>query len=186
MLANNRREATRAVTTSSEKVLSDFDCLKDLKKRGLNTSFSEMTRLQRKGFSHLAQASSVLVKLLKRQEIKNLNAFLNWLISLKEPFSVFQSKGQSIGETLDWAKGLFGKKKAKCVFDRGGEYENWSRKKNLLDPEKVFVRFRIYQKEEKSFVSMISKVRGNWEEQFFRVTDSLFRTGIQQAFGGEI
>ena len=180
VLANNRKESWKVLGEASERVISDFDRLVELKKRGLNTSFKEMEKLLRKGFSHLASCTEVLLKLLKWQTIKNLNGFLNWLVSLKEPFEVFKKKSQSTKEVIDWVKSLFIKEAKRCVFDERGEFEKWSKAKQLLDPEKIFVRFRIFQEEEKSFVFLLLRKKGIWEERFLRVTDPLFQQGVLQ------
>lgn len=90
VLANNRKQSMKVVMGGSEKLLADFDQLKELKKRGLNTSFREMEKLLRKGVSHLSLCSSVLLRLLKYQPVKDINGFLHWLVCLKEPIDIFK------------------------------------------------------------------------------------------------
>ncbi|MDN3508701.1 MAG: hypothetical protein P0S93_01520 [Candidatus Neptunochlamydia sp.] len=57
-----------------------------------------MEKLLRKGFSHLASCTEVLLKILRWRAIKSFNGFLNWLISLKEPFEIFNKKKYSASE----------------------------------------------------------------------------------------
>ena len=160
---------------ASEKVLSDFDKLKGLKKRGLNTSFSELEKLLRKGFSHLATSAEVLLKILKWQRVENLNGFLNWLVSLKEPFEVVKKKTHSISDSIEWTKAFFADKSRECIFDTQGEFERWIQNPFSLSPEKVFVQFHIFEVLEESFVRTLHWGSGGWKENRFAIDDSSFK-----------
>ena len=163
--------------------MSDFDRLKELKKRGLNTSFAEIQKLLRKGFSHLACCVEVLLKLLQYQSVRKINGFLNWLVSCKEPFDVFKKKLPPPEEVVDWAKNLFTKEHKKCFFDAGEEFEKWSRDKQRLDRKKLFVRFRIFKEKEKSSVSLLFyQEKTGWKEKFIKVVDPFFKNEILQVF----
>lgn len=183
VLANNRKESWKVLGKASDRVLSDFDRLRELKKRGLKTPFIEMEKLLRKGFSHLASCTEVLLKLLKYQTIQNLNGFLNWLVSLKEPFEVFQKGFNDVKEVIEWARSIFTEEAKQCVFERRGEFERWKQKKEHLDPKKVFVRFRIFKEDEKSFISLLYQEGSLWKEDLLNVTDPLFKQGVLQGLG---
>ena len=183
VLANNRKESWKILGEASERVLSDFDRLAELKKRGLKTSFVEMEKLLRKGFSHLASCTEVLLKLLKYQTIQNLNGFLHWLVSLKEPFEVFQKGCNGVKESIEWARSVFTKEAKRCVFEREGEFDRWRLETETLDPQKVFVRFRIFKNPEKSFVSILNQEESLWKERLISAADPIFKQGILQGLG---
>ena len=181
-LANNKKELLNIVETSSDRVLSDFDRLKELKKMGLNTSFKEMEKLLRKGFSHLASCTEVLLKILKWRAIKNLNGFLNWLVSLKEPFEIFNKKKYSASEIIQWSQSLFKSEAKNCVFDTRGDFKKWVQKPSCLDRDKCFVQFHIFQDLEKSFVHLLHWASGKWEERRLLVTNILFKEILTNLF----
>ena len=61
-----------------------------LAKKGLDISEEAMRLLLRKGFDQLALSAKVLLRIKKKREIESLNGFLGWLVSLQDPFSIFQ------------------------------------------------------------------------------------------------
>lgn len=64
--------------------------LATLAKKGLDISEGAMLLLLRRGFDRLAIAAKVLLRIKKKRKIDSLNGFLCWLVSLRDPFSVFQ------------------------------------------------------------------------------------------------
>lgn len=72
-----------------------YCALKELKhKHGLDTTFTSMSRLLRRGYAHLAMASEVMIKRLKFKPVRSVTGYLNFLVSLKEPYDVLKPKGQ--------------------------------------------------------------------------------------------
>lgn len=184
-LANNKKELLNIVETSSDRVLSDFDRLKELKKRGLNTSFKEMEKLLRKGFSHLASCTEVLLKILKWQAIKNLNGFLNWLVSLKEPFEIFNKKKYSASEIIQWSQSLFKSEAKNCIFDTRGDFKKWVQNSSCLDRGKCFVQFHIFKDLEKSFVHLLHWTSEKWEDRRLKITSPFFKEEILNMFANQ-
>ena len=65
------------------------------KNHGLNISFSSMQKLMRKKFGHLIAAVEVCHKRLqwnKGEKIRNINAFLNYLVGLENPHDFLKRK----------------------------------------------------------------------------------------------
>ncbi|MEM7174323.1 MAG: hypothetical protein AAF443_00130 [Chlamydiota bacterium] len=81
-------------TFSSPYVAEGIGNLATLAKKGLDVSEDAMIFLLRRGFDQLAMASKVLLRIKKKREVQSLNGFLNWLVSLRDPFSVFERDGQ--------------------------------------------------------------------------------------------
>ncbi len=67
-----------------------------LTRKGLKLSFDWAQRFLRKGAATLQLAMNACLKALKRGRVRNLNSFLNWLVSLKEPFEIFKKKGERV------------------------------------------------------------------------------------------
>ena len=184
-LANNRKELLNILECSSDRILTDFDRLKELKKRGLNTSFEEMEKLLRKGFSHLASCAEVLLKISKWRAIKNLNGFLNWLVSLKEPFEIFNKKNHSADEIIQWAQSLFKSEAKNCVFDTRGDFKKWVKNPSCLDRSKCFVQFHIFQDVEKSFINLLQWESEKWEDKRLKVTSPFFKETLLNILGDQ-
>lgn len=184
-LANNKKELLNIIETSSDRVLSDFDRLKELKKRGLNTSFKEMEKLLRKGFSHLASCAEVLLKILKWRAIKSLNGFLNWLVSLKEPFEIFNKKKYSTLEIIQWSQSLFKSEAKNCIFDTRGDFKKWVQNPSCLDRGKCFVQFHIFQDLEKSFVHLLHWASEKWEDRRLKITSPFFKEELLNMFADQ-
>ena len=59
-------------------------------------------------------------------------------------------------------RSVFTQEAKRCVFEHSGEFERWTLEKERLDPEKVFVRFRVFKEEEGSFVSLLYRAGTSW------------------------
>ena len=80
---------------SSPYIQEVFSQLKALIVRGLDTSEKAIMQLFRKGTDHLGIALRVFTKAFKVRVIRNINAFLNWLISFKDPFDFFNKRRET-------------------------------------------------------------------------------------------
>lgn len=70
-----------------------YESLKELyKKHHLNISFSNVQKLARHGYSKLFTAAEVMLKRLKLPGIKDVNAFMHHLISMKEPYDILRKR----------------------------------------------------------------------------------------------
>lgn len=177
ILTGRKTKRGRILETVSDRVRSDFSRLEGLKKRGLDTSFAEMEKLMRKGFAHLSQCIEVLTKVLKSRPIHNLNGFLNWLVSLKEPFEVFQKKRKTVLEKINWAKELFTKSASNCVFATAPEFRMRLKRKQELDQGKKLVHFSIAREEvnlERSFIQILQWTQSGWDFVRISVRSDLF------------
>ena len=78
---------------ASEYVANGYEALKELhKKHNLDITFSNVQKLLRKGFSHLAMSADVMLKRLKIPGVRENNAFLHHIVSMKEPVDVLRKK----------------------------------------------------------------------------------------------
>ncbi|MGE0198863.1 MAG: hypothetical protein AB7S94_08930, partial [Simkaniaceae bacterium] len=150
-----------------------------------NTSFKEMEKLLRKGFSHLASCTEVLLKILKWRAIKNLNGFLNWLVSLKEPFEIFNKKKYSASEIIQWSQSLFKSEAKNCIFDTRGDFKKWVQNPSCLDRGKCFVQFHIFKDLEKSFVHLLHWTSEKWEDRRLKITSPFFKEEILNMFANQ-
>ena len=144
-----------------------------------------MEKLLRKGFSHLASCVEVLLKILKCQAVKNLNGFLNWLVSLKEPFEVFNKKKHSVSESIQWVKSFFKSEEKNCIFDTRGDFKKWVQNPSNLDRGKCFIQFHIFQDLEKSFIHLLHWVSGKWEDKRLKITSHFFKKEILNMFSDQ-
>lgn len=80
---------------SSPYIQEIFAQLKALIAKGLDISEKGLIKLFRKGTDHLGLALRVFGKACKVRVIHNINAFLNWLISFKEPFDFFTKRDEA-------------------------------------------------------------------------------------------
>ena len=141
-----------------------------------------MEKLLRKGFSHLASCVEVLLKILKCQAVKNLNGFLNWLVSLKEPFEVFNKKKHSVSESIQWVKSFFKSEEKNCIFDTRGDFKKWVQNPSNLDRGKCFIQFHVFRDLEKSFIHILYWVSGKWEDKNLKITSPFFKKEILNMF----
>ncbi len=84
---------------SSPYIAEGIGNLTTLAKKGLDVSEESMLFLLHKGFDQLAQAAKVLLRIERKREIENFNGFLNWLVSLSDPFSVFQKEKSNLNNS---------------------------------------------------------------------------------------
>ena len=78
---------------ASPYVANGYESLKELhKKHDLDLQFTNIQKLLRKGFSHLAMSADVMLKRLKLPGVQNTNAFLHHIVSMKEPVDVLRRK----------------------------------------------------------------------------------------------
>lgn len=84
------------IKNSSQAYLDLLLSLTLLHRRGLNLSFQYTQTLLRKGAASLLLALSACLKFLKRNNVRNLNTFLNWIVSLKDPFEMFKKKRKKL------------------------------------------------------------------------------------------
>lgn len=56
-------------------------------------SFKNIERLLKNGFDHLGLAAQAVLKRLQLGGIKNVNAFLHFAVSMKEPYDLLKPKG---------------------------------------------------------------------------------------------
>ena len=74
-------------------VANGYEALKELhKKHDLDIAFTNLQKLLRKGFSHLAMSADVMLKRLKLPGVQNTNAFLHHIVSMKEPVDILKKK----------------------------------------------------------------------------------------------
>jgi DNA-binding Lrp family transcriptional regulator len=74
-------------------VANGYESLKELyKKHSLDLQFTNIQKLLRKGFSHLAMSADVMIKRLKLPGVQNTNAFLHHIVSMKEPVDILRKK----------------------------------------------------------------------------------------------
>ena len=79
---------------ASDSIAAGYGALTELKKKhGLNMSFKNIERLLKNGFDHLGLAAQAVLKRLQLGGIKNINAFLHFAVSMKEPYDLLKPKG---------------------------------------------------------------------------------------------
>lgn len=77
----------------SDSLATGYEALKKLYQTyRLNISFSNVQKLARHGYSKLFTAAEVMLKRLKMPGIKDVNAFMHHLISMKEPYDILRKK----------------------------------------------------------------------------------------------
>lgn len=77
----------------SDALANGYEALKELhKKHRLDISFTNMQKLARHGYSKLFTVAEVMLKRLKLPGIKDVNAFMHHLISMKEPYDILRKK----------------------------------------------------------------------------------------------
>lgn len=93
-LAINRPNLDRITPyMASPFVANGYESLKELhKKHELDLQFTNIQKLLRKGFSHLAMSADVMLKRLKLPGVQNTNAFLHHIVSMKEPVDILRKK----------------------------------------------------------------------------------------------
>lgn len=75
----------------SEAIANGYESLKKLhQKHALDISFTNIQKLARKGYAKLFTAAEVMLKRLKIPGIKDVNAFMHHLISMKEPYDILR------------------------------------------------------------------------------------------------
>lgn len=75
----------------SEAIANGYESLKKLhQKHALDISFTNIQKLARKGYAKLFTAAEVMLKRLKLPGIKDVNAFMHHLISMKEPYDILR------------------------------------------------------------------------------------------------
>lgn len=78
---------------ASDSIAAGYGALSDLKKKhGLNMSFKNIERLLKKGFDHLGLSAQAVLKRLQLGGIRNVNAFLHFAVSMKEPYDLLKPK----------------------------------------------------------------------------------------------
>ncbi len=78
---------------STEPITAGYEAILSLKKKyNLDMSFTNIERLLRKGFSHLAIASQAVLKRLEISKVRDINGFINFAVSMKEPYELLKTK----------------------------------------------------------------------------------------------
>ena len=78
---------------SSEPITAGYEAIVALKKKhNLDMSFTNIQKLLRKGFDHLSSASHAVLKRMELGNIKNINAFMHFAVSMKEPYDLLKPK----------------------------------------------------------------------------------------------
>ncbi|MEM7174348.1 MAG: hypothetical protein AAF443_00255 [Chlamydiota bacterium] len=150
-----------------------------LAKQGLNTSPKALLPLLRKGNVHLNLAVKALLIIGKKKPIKNPNAFLNWLVSLKNPMDLFKPRFRS-NCPCDWAKTKLAEIKDRCVFLKACE------KPEKNDVNKTYVYFAVHRTDPtRSFLQIYWFERGLyslWQETFLSLSDPEFYQKFSEIF----
>ena len=133
-------------TSSSPYVQAVFEHLCSLALSGkLDVSEKALLKLFRKGIDHLGIALRVYDKARKVRQIRNPNAFLNWLISFKEPFDFFNKRDvpilfqHSLKEmdplsVIKWTEKQLLSIKDRCVFIKTGEISSPTNSTSIFPP----------------------------------------------------
>jgi len=78
----------------SDSIVAGYGAISDLKKKhGLNMNFKNIERLLRNGFDHLGLAAQAVLKRLQLGGIRDVNGFMHFAVSMKEPYDLLKPKG---------------------------------------------------------------------------------------------
>ncbi|MCB1073573.1 MAG: hypothetical protein KDK96_10830 [Chlamydiia bacterium] len=148
-----------------------YERLGKMVKVGLDISPSSLLKLLRKGFSHLGQALHSYERLqLYTLKVKSPTAFLNYLVSLKDPFSVFFSS-QSCLKQIERVKSLLQKKRGKIVFLP----QKTSFCPESFQEEKLHVQFLVHKHlPERSVLKVFQNLKGTWKETVLKALQPTF------------
>jgi len=163
------------IENCSEPVFQFYSRLQYLQQKGLDTSILSLLKLLRKGFSHLAAALHAMIKLLKYSlKVSNLTAFLNYLVSLKDPYSSYKKKNSSINNSVELAQDFFRANASSIKF------VNRKSLPETPEKDKTYLEFLIHKTcPTYSFVRVFQLVCSSWKEIIFKATDPLFTKKIQ-------
>lgn len=158
----------------SEPVHQFYHRLHHLKGRGLDTSVPSLLKLLRRGFAHLGDALYAMDKLLKYSvNVNNLTAFLNYLVSLKDPHIIYKVK-KPLQDCLEKAK-TFLREKASSL-----QFVNKKSLPEIPEREKTYLQFLIHKTfPEKSLIRVFQFTHGLWKEKRLKIGDPLFTKTIQ-------
>ncbi|MCB1082455.1 MAG: hypothetical protein KDK63_04850 [Chlamydiia bacterium] len=155
----------------SPPVQRTYDFLRKLNDQGLELSEESLIKLLRKGLAHLGVALIALEKLATYSpRIHNLNRFLNYLVGLDDPLSIFKSKEIEATEVISSTKKLLEKHQdhIKCIKDPKELPQS-------PQPKCPYLQFLIHKKcPEKSLLKLFYQERGIWKEQIHKILDPLF------------
>lgn len=146
---------------------------------GLDTSTSSIKKLLRKGFAHLGLALRSFDKLLQYSTgISNPTAFLNYLISLEDPISIFSS-AKAPQKIIAIAKTLLVKYQKHITFvSSPGELPE--------SPEKgkIYLQFLVHKRSpEQSLLRAFQKSGSFWKQKVLKALDPLFLENPQAFLG---
>lgn len=121
----------------------------------LDVSEKALLILGRKGLAHLNQAVDVCIKKIKHygiEKIKNVNAYLNWIVGFKNPYDIFKLKEKPLLTKEEYQKKIEAtclkkeeeKLKANREFNKA--YDKKQKEKRELElKERRELRYRILQ-----------------------------------------
>ena len=101
-LAFEKQTSSASPVFSSPYIAEGLYNLAGLAKMGLDISEKALEKLLRKGFDQLSSAAKVLLQVQKKRKIENLNNFLNWLLTLKNPFGLFDKSARTKESALEF------------------------------------------------------------------------------------
>ena len=165
-----------STSAPSESIKQFYARLRDLQEKGLDTSVPSLKKLLRKGFAHLGSALCALEKLQTYDlKIENLTAFLNYLVSLKDPHSVYRKAEKRPIDVVIKAR--------KLLLDHQGKIQFLSDPKELpaeLSQKKTYLQFLIHKvAPSRSLLKVFQQSGGVWKEKVLRAIDPLFIEKIQ-------
>jgi len=156
--------------TYSSVIETTYDRLRSMQKDGLEISTESLLRLLRKGFSHLGQALHSYERLQRyTPKITNPIAFLNYLVSLKEPFLIFSSN-QSSAKKIELVKSLLRKNREKIVF-----LPKKAKLPHKPLEEKLHIQFLIHKHmPERSVLQVFQSLGGEWKATLLKAFEPSF------------
>lgn len=160
-------------TCPSDPIKQVYVQLNALKKRGLDTSLPSLSKLLRKGLSHLGSALTAFDKLEKYNPyVKNLTAFLNYLVSLKDLYSIFSNLENSPEKAVNFVKKLLKKHQSHLHF-----VSDPQELPSTPETDKTYLQFLIHKKSPAlSLLKIFQKQKGIWKAKILKMAEPCFIT----------
>jgi hypothetical protein len=153
---------------ATDSILAGYEALKTLhKQHGLDVSFDNMEKLLRRGFGHLSISAQVMLKRLRFQGVRNVTAFLHFIIGLKDPMEILRKKEGSQKPrkremtpqtALNWLKKQFAKGSVKAIQSED--------EIDRMDGSTAYAKLMIHKTAVgESRLSVWRKVAGQWVDK---------------------